>query len=509
MSAVGVVPAFGASASFLGAKTACHWAEPAGDGQAISYGAFASIRPNAPGTLNEFQIGGAGAHPSEDEAEGPGLSGSDKVTYRVYGPDVDADDRPVLLPGGTTRRATTWTDSPVLTWDLQPGNYRLAVYAYDYTKAGIEQDVSVEVDGVGALTKPVTPDTGVYLRTLIEVPAPGPRTVTVSVSATSGNAVVSGVFLDMAAAPVSGVSFDGFDAATRGDWIGSYGTLASILAGTAAGGSPGSTQTWSQAKDDADVVATDGYSVAGKVFVWSDEYVDEPAEAPSFALAWTGWLPNGGDGRACTFWIYNANVGGPSTPGERRATTWDVDTPGLPLLIDLHVPANRAEGGSGFVLSLYAMDYDNNDRTQDVEIRSGNGSLLDAKTLTGSSFRDGVVLRWELGASMDYRIRVVPRPGTVATLSGIFLDEIVARPTPSPSASATSTPTSTPTTTVLPTTTGGDGDTAGTSVKGNVIRQSNLAKTGPADGAARAGIGCVLLGMGAMAFLPRRRRGWA
>ena len=192
--------------------------------------------------------------------------------------------------------------------------------------------------------------------------------VKINVTAVTGfNAVVSGVFFGGtggSSAPSAVATFTSFDTGTQGTWVGKYGT--------------------------------DGYSLANVA-----------ASVPSYAsftiqnqLSFT-WASNTTDPRA----LETADA------SQRIAATW---YNGSSFNFDL----NFTDGNS-HKFALYAVDWDNNGRSETVQIVDAtSGTVLDTETL--SSFGGGTYLVWNISGHV--KINVTAIAGYNAVVSGAFFN---------------------------------------------------------------------------------------
>lgn len=74
--------------------------------------------------------------------------------------------------------------------------------------------------------------------------------------------------------------------------------------------------------------------------------------------------------------------------------------------------------GKQYALSLYCIDWDNQGRSQRVDLLDTAGNLLGSQTL--SNFTGGVYLGWQISGSVVVRLTKLAGPNAV--LSGVFLD---------------------------------------------------------------------------------------
>jgi len=405
-----------------------------------AYGEFGYVTPDAQGYA-EMPIGGndasSPAHAYLDETGGRAFGadgyGGEQASYAVHGPVTPSDERGLLLPGGTTRRATAVFGNHVtMTLHLPAGSWDLALYCVDWDRNGRVQSSVVngsDHHSAGHTSGSALMD-GLYERYV--VPSNGVDAITINVNLTGGpNAVFSGLFVDPHPSAVTTTAYVGLDTTTAGNWIGHYGSAGYAVLGANMGPTSGAgfVQGWSPASDASGGAGAGSYSVTdGQLFAWTPVYPAEDSVRNAYAFAWTDFFPASGDHRALTFLKYNAAVGGPTVLGSRRATTWDsgddiTHTRGV-VDVDVHVPANSGPGSSGFRLSVYLLDWDHGSRDQDVRLLDSAGHVLDSRHVTG--FDGGTWLSWSVPAGADYTVQALANAGINAVISGVTLDELPA-----------------------------------------------------------------------------------
>jgi hypothetical protein len=74
--------------------------------------------------------------------------------------------------------------------------------------------------------------------------------------------------------------------------------------------------------------------------------------------------------------------------------------------------------GKQYALSLYCIDWDNQGRSQRVDLLDTAGNLLGSQVLSG--FASGVYLGWQVSGSVVVKLTKLAGPNAV--LSGVFLD---------------------------------------------------------------------------------------
>jgi NPCBM/NEW2 domain len=284
-------------------------------------------------------------------------------------------DTPALEnPSGFGRIATAWYSETSFTINVNvtAGQaYDLALYALDWDNDGRSEEIQL-----------INPSTGSVLDTeIISSFSNGDYlqwdltgSVQIVVTKIGGdNAVISGLFFDPAGTPGSsttvsttstGVSFLQEDTTTEGNWIGTYGTQGYDIEGDAA-----------SLPSDASVSVSDA-----SPYTWASSTTATSAlENPS------------GSGRSATTWFNSGS-----------------------FIIDVGV-----SGGQAYNLELYALDWDNDGRSEEIElINPVTGSVLNTQTI--SSFSNGVYLQWQVTGNVE--IKVTRLAGANAVISGIFLD---------------------------------------------------------------------------------------
>jgi hypothetical protein len=199
----------------------------------------------------------------------------------------------------------------------------------------------------------------------------------------SGGSVFSqpgqGVIYQIKALPTSAATFVAKDTSTQGNWIGAYGAQGYDLA------------------------------VAGALL-------------PSYAAV-------GLTGASTTTWAASTtDVRALQNPGGsgRSASTWYSTTS---FTIDVNLTDGQAHR-----LALYAVDWPNRGIQEQIQVvDAGTGIVLDTETL--SSFAGGAYLQWTVTGHVQ--IQVTRQVGSVAIVSGLFLDPPPAPPPPPTSGTAT------------------------------------------------------------------------
>jgi hypothetical protein len=271
-------------------------------------------------------------------------------------------------PSGSGRIVACWDSATSFTVDvdLTDGQtHDLTLYFLDYDNKGRTEQVQISNATTGAVLSTETISsftTGVYLEWAVS----GNILITIT-NEGAINAVLNGLFLD--APPVTpssaaSATFIETDSTTEGNWVGSYGTQGYDLIGGAASLPSYATVT----------------PAGASTSTWSTTTtVAQALEDPS------------GSGRIAACWY--------------SATSFAVD-------VDL-------TDGQTHDLELYFLDYDNQGRTEQVQISNATtGAVLDTETI--SSFSKGVYLDWAVSGNIV--ITITNKGPTNAVLSGLFLD---------------------------------------------------------------------------------------
>jgi uncharacterized protein (TIGR03790 family) len=278
-----------------------------------------------------------------------------------------SDVRALQRSSGSGRVAATWYqgaafDIVVDTSDGQPR--RVALYCVDFDGGGRTQRLDVySLDGSTLLdSRTLTSFSG---GAFVSWTVTGP--VRIRVARVEGaNAVVSGVFLDGAAAAPSGATamFAGSDTVTQGSWLGAYGAS--------------------------------GYSLVG----------DSSSLPPSMTVTPTGqlnytWSSSTGDSRA----LQRASGNG------RLAATWYHAT-----TFSITVASGDASPRN---VALYCLDFDSTVRAQRIDVYdAATNVLLDSRVVR--DFSGGVYLRWTVTGAI--RFEVTSLSGNNAVVSAVFIN---------------------------------------------------------------------------------------
>jgi hypothetical protein len=277
-------------------------------------------------------------------------------------------------PGNAGRIAACWyaSTSFYVNVALTDGQqHSVALYFLDWDKQGRSEQVQISSATTGVVLDTETISSfsgGEYLRWDMS------GNILIKVTDMSGpNAVMSGLFFDPPT-PIATASFVGSDAATQGNWIGTYGSQ--------------------------------GYDVIGS-----------GASYPTYA----GVAPV--DESLCTWTSSTSAPPALETPGGagRIAACWYAST-------SFWVNVALTDGQQHSV-ALYFLDWDKQGRSEQVQISSATtGVVLDTETI--SSFSGGEYLRWDMSGNI--LIKVTDMSGPNAVMSGLFFDSLTPSPTPPP-----------------------------------------------------------------------------
>jgi hypothetical protein len=276
-----------------------------------------------------------------------------------------SDPRALQIPGSSTGIAATWYSTGSFTFDLNvgAGAHQVALYAVDWDSQSRAETIVVSSAASGATldTENISSfTTGIYLVWTIA------GNVKITVTCNNGpNAVVSAVFFG-AAPPTAVATFVSKDNTTEGAWQGKYGL--------------------------------DGYSLANVTPPSIPAYA---SFAPQNQSNYT-WVASTNDPRALQI---------PGGTSGIAAAWYDTPTPSFGL--DVNV------GASSHRLSVYAVDWDSQGRTETIQVQDAvTGLLLDSETI--SSFSSGVYVIWNVTGHVTISITVTTGPNAV--VSGAFFN---------------------------------------------------------------------------------------
>lgn len=284
------------------------------------------------------------------------------TSYSTWMPGTDL--RGLQHPdfASTERVAPHWFTGSSFEIDFDASEARdfhlLSIYCLDWDGNGRSQKIEIFNRVTGDLLTSCDLSNfqaGTYARFHVK----GGVRVKVSNGAGSLNAVVSAVFFD----PINPVRFVGEDRAIQGNWKGVYGK--------------------------------------GGCYIGTDS-----SNAPSYGSAVLTGASNsawtvGEDVRG----LQEATGTGRVAPHWWSSTSYDIDF--------------AFADAKKHVISLYCLDWDNQGRSQKIEVMNPEtGLIFDTRTI--SQFQNGVYLRWEITGKV--RVKVTSLNQT-AVISGIFFDE--------------------------------------------------------------------------------------
>jgi hypothetical protein len=296
------------------------------------------------------------------------LTGAVPFTWAASTTDV----RALQNSANTGRIASAWYTTTSMSFNVSFSDgktHEVSLYAVDFVNNNRSEQVQVIDNATGNVldTQMLSSfQSGKYLSWNLS----GSVTITVTNENAKSNAVVSGLFFGGAptSTPTTGTAaFLGTDTTTEGSWHGVYGA--------------------------------DGYDLA------QDTSSTNP-KIPSYAsLTQTGttgftWSASSTDARA----LQNA----PNTG--RIAAAWYTTT-------SMSFSLNLTDGKT-HKISLYAVDFVNNNRSEQVQIiDNATGTVLNTQTL--SSFQSGKYLSWNVSGSVTIKVTNL-NTNTNAVVSGIF-----------------------------------------------------------------------------------------
>jgi titin len=277
------------------------------------------------------------------------------------------DPRALQNSAGSSHIASTWYSSTSMSFNLNltdGQSHEVSLYAVDFDNKGRKEQVQVIDAGTGTVLSTQTLSSfaaGLYLSWSVT------GNVVIKVTNLGGpNAVISGLFFG-GRSIVTSATFLGTDTTTQGKWHGVYGA--------------------------------DGYDIA------ADKSTGNP-KIPTYAtLSITGaqtavWAASTTDPRALQ---NSANTGS-------IASAW-YSSSAFSFNLNL-------TDGKLHKVSLYAVDFDNKGRKEQVQIiDAASGMVLSTQTV--SSFQSGDYLSWNISGNVV--IKVTNLSGPNAVVSGLFL----------------------------------------------------------------------------------------
>ncbi len=278
---------------------------------------------------------------------------------------TSSDTRALQTPGSNNRVAAAWYSGGSFTIDVNLTDglaHDVALYALDWDSKGRSEQIQISSAATNAILDTETISSfssGVYLQWNVT------GNVIITVTTLAGpNAVVNGLFFDPPTAPASAsASFIAKDTATQGTWQPVYGTS--------------------------------GYDI-----------VSGPVNLPSFAAV----TPAGAS--TYTWTTTSSDTRALQTPGSsnRVAAVWYAST-------SFTIAVNLTDG-QAHDIALYALDWDNKGRSEQIQISSHSGAILDTETL--SNFSGGAYLQWNVTGNVI--ITVTTLAGANAVVDGLFID---------------------------------------------------------------------------------------
>ncbi|AMV40931.1 fibronectin type III domain-containing protein [Planctomyces sp. SH-PL62] len=326
----------------------------------------------AAGTHAAAPVGSQWTFSAASGLDGAGLA-ADGSAMTLGNPSAPSGGQAAFVRGAGSITQTTA--------NLHAGRYKVSFKAAQRSPSAAAQDFKVTIDGVevGRFT-PAGSTYAAYATATFDAPAGVHSLAIVGLNSAGGDVAALLDDVSMERIDGSAVSF-ATDAATQGDWKGTYGE--------------------------------DGYRLAG------DATSLPPYATVAIAGGWNvTWSTTSTSVRA----LQKAEVAGriAATFYNSAQFTMDVD------LLD----------GRTHRVGLYALDWNSSSRSQRIDVLdAGTGALLDSRTL--SDFNGGVYATWEIAGHV--RFRVTKLEGANAMIAGIFFDTLEPPDQPTGlSASATS-----------------------------------------------------------------------
>jgi hypothetical protein len=287
------------------------------------------------------------------------VSGASTYVWSTTSTDIRALENVT----GPYRTAACWYSSSSFSINVtftDGQTHDLALYALDFDNHNRSEQIQILSAATGAVldTESVSSFSGgVYLQWAIS------GSVIIKVSNVSGvNAVINGLFFGPAAANTATASFLKRDTTTQGNWMGNYGS-----------------QGYNVIADAVSYPSYANVSVSGaSTYVWSTTSTDISALE---------------------------NVTGPY----RTAACWYSSS-------SFSINVSFTDGQT-HDLALYALDFDNHNRSEQIQILSAaTGAVLDTESV--SSFSGGVYLQWAISGSVVIKVSNVS--GVNAVINGLF-----------------------------------------------------------------------------------------
>jgi len=369
-----------------------------------TYGNYAYILSGMNVETNNYEW------PIQNGYSGPyditGGTGINDISYSVYVRKcIDSEGRALETADEEERRASEYWGNSTITLNIPSGSYKLSIYVLDWDSTTRAENITV-TDSTGSASTIVSNfHDGKY-----EMFRVNGGTVTVDIKKTAGpNAVISGIFIESYSS--GNITYLGSDSATKGDWVGNYGSQWYLLSAMDSIYTNNNNQPENPAYDVTGGSLGVTYSVAnGNYWAWTDYFDAEGGCTQGDAYAWA-WTYNTTDQRALT---------GDDSSWSARASTWDDGGEnyaiGPNLYVDLDVPPGY------YYLSIYSTDFDSTCRKQIIYLidrNTGEEIAASPDEMVGN----GVYHRFYILGG-EYTIIAEYTGCTNAIISGIFLDEI-------------------------------------------------------------------------------------
>jgi len=404
---------------------------------------------NATPIRNELKVPVGQDYRFYDVYGGPLMQPDCGVDYKIYTCKGAAacDQRALLYPDGTLRRAACWFGN-AQTINLtipDTGRYSLSIYVIDWDSTARRQTITVTQGSSSATYDSTSLDGfsgGKYVRFEVDY---GECSISITKVAGS-NAVVSGIFLDkLTDVPEGLVESLPVDDATKGNWLGVYGVYWYVLSAMAVP----TTKANYPSDPSYDVVKdfTVAYALSGiQSYAWTDYCtiasqcnVLEPNAQKNFSFAWS-WGPDDGTGKGLNvppepwddYVIYPVPKPNHLLGTAAWASCYDDGGENFPTGPDLYLDLTLPEAGgcsetNCYNVSFYATDYDSICRKQVIEIYDPTTGQLLARTHDPTADPDyglvgpGVYHTFFMPAG-TYLVKIDYYGCTNAILSGIFVD---------------------------------------------------------------------------------------
>lgn len=371
--------------------------------------------------------------------------------YNLVSTQATGDARALWYPNsvnpGKARAAcyfnddTTGAGAPPNTFNVNissvpEGDYRLSVYMVDWdTNDTRNQDVAVTSNGSSASTTISSFHDGVYQNFKVHVGPDQLIRLDVTQTQAEGNAVISGVFLDVLGESVTGVVIGDQDWDTQGNWEGNYGNAWYLLCAMSV---PNRGVVYSPTNYSYNLTGGNLSGVTYLVnflegryglYAWTDDLIVSAGGIVVDVAYAYAWEKNVGDPRA----LLTTDPGAWTT----NATCWDSEWNWASLLVYFTIPDYSTE------MSIYAVDYDRNNRNQAYYIydpTTFDPTTFDPTdptgylaTATSGAIDDvGVYTTFSVVGPGEIALVVTPIGQSNAVISGIFFDNCIPNELPPP-----------------------------------------------------------------------------